>query len=103
MISAVVNTLEKVFNILSWADRRRSIIIFCILFFIANVANTYIFQIIGTIFCIHRLYKGIKFYEKRHYFNNRKLAVYCLRYILNKKFSQLIPASKKVIETVVQG
>lgn len=96
MISAVINIVEKICNILSWADPRRSIIIFGILIFISIVANNYIFRGIGTIFCIHRLYKGKLFYTVKHYNNNRKLAIYCLRYILNKSFISLLPNKTKI-------
>lgn len=84
---------------LCWADPRRSIIVFCILLFAANVASTYIFQAIGTIFCLHRLYKGHSFYKSKHYTNNRKLAVYCLRYIINLNFSTLLGKDKKITTT----
>lgn len=100
MISAVINTLQKIFNVLCWADPRRSVIIFGILLFVSIVASTYIFQIIGTIFCVHRLYKGITFYKSKHYANNRKLAVYCLRYIINGQFSSIIGnKEKKIVES----
>lgn len=99
MISAVINTLEKVFNVLCWADSKRSIIVFAILIFVANVANTYIFQFIGTVFCVHRLYKGYGFYHHKHYTNNRKLAVYSLRYIMNEIFSYLLGKEKTISST----
>ena len=103
MISAVINSLEKIFNMLVWADSKRSIYIFMILLFVVLVAEPYIFQIIGTIFCIHRLFKGLNFYEKKHYSSNRKLAVYCLRYIMNLHFSALITNKDKKIKTIQQA
>ena len=97
MITAVINTLEKVFNIFSWADYRKSVIILVLLIFISNVANNYILRTIGVIFCIHRLVKGVSFYKIKHYNNNRKLAIYSLRYIINKSFPTLLPNKLKKI------
>ena len=102
MISAVINTLEKIFNVICWADPKRSVIIFGILLFVVTVAQPWIFQLIGTIFCIHRLVKGKIFYEHRHYVSNRKLAVYSLRYIMNLHFPTLIPTKDKKISSVAQ-
>lgn len=75
---------------------------FGILLFLVTVAEAYIFQIIGTVFCIHRFVKGQLFYERKHYSSNRKLAVYCLRYIINTHFSYLIPYVDKRITTINQ-
>ena len=102
MISAVINTLEKIFNIICWADPKRSAIIFGILLFIVTVAQPWIFQLIGTIFCIHRIVKGLNFYEKKHYASNRKLATFSLRYIMNLDFSVMIPGKEKKITTTNQ-
>lgn len=99
MISAVINTVEKVCNVFSWADPRRTIIIFGLLFLISNVANIYLLRAIGCLFCTHRLVKGLNFYEIKHYTNNRKLATYSLRYIINKEFSYLLPKDKKITTT----
>lgn len=67
------------------------------------MANNYLFRGIGVIFCIHRLVKGINFYRIKHYNNNRKLAIYCLRYIINKSFYYLLPGKEKKIETKDQN
>jgi len=102
MVSAVINSIEKILNVICWADPRRSIWVFGILIFLVTVAEAYIFQIIGTIFCIHRFVKGPLFYDRKHYSSNRKLAVYCLRYIINTHFTNLIPHNEKRIHTINQ-
>ena len=103
MINAVVSTVEKVCNMLVWADPRRSIFLFALLVFVSNVASNYLFRAIGIVFCLHRLWKGRNFYRLKHYNNNRKLAIYCLRYIVNKCFSSLLPNRTRKIETVDQN
>lgn len=100
MINAVINTVEKVCNVFCWADPRRSMLIFLVLLAIAIVASNYLFRGIGIIFCMHRLYKGANFYKLKHYHNNRKLAIYCLRYIINKSFPQLLPNKAKRIDSM---
>jgi hypothetical protein len=100
MINAVINTVEKICNVFSWADPRRSIIIFLLLILISSIASSYLFRGIGIVFCLHRLWKGKGFYRFKHYNNNRKLAIYCLRYILNKTFASLLPNKARKIETV---
>lgn len=97
MINAVINTVEKVCNVLSWADPRRSLVVFLLLVLIACVASSYLFRGIGIIFCLHRLWKGESFYRIKHYNNNRKLAIYGLRYIVNKAFYHLLPNKGKRI------
>jgi fatty-acid desaturase len=97
MINAVINTVEKVCNVLSWADPRRSLVIFLLLVLIACVASSYLFRGIGIVFCLHRLWKGESFYRIKHYNNNRKLAIYALRYIVNKAFPHLLPNKAKRI------
>jgi len=101
MISAAINTIEKICNVFSWADPRRTIIIFSLLFFISNVANVNLLRLIGFFFCTHRLVKGLNFYTIKHYSNNRKLAVYCLRYVINKEFKSLLP-KEETIATIDQ-
>lgn len=87
------------FNVLCWADPRRSIIVFVILLLVANVASTYIFQFIGTVFCVHRLFKGYGFYHHKHYRNNRKLTVFALRFIINQNFTLILGKDKKISST----
>lgn len=101
-MAAVACSVEKVFNVICWADPRRSVWVFSILILLVTVAEAYIFQIIGTIFCIHRFVKGPLFYQRKHYSSNRRLAVYCLRYIINTHFTYLVPDNKKRINTVNQ-
>lgn len=103
MINAVINTVEKFCNAFSWADPRRSIFIFAALILISYVANIYLIRGIGTIFCIHRLVKGKTFYALKHYKNNRKMAIFSLRYIINKSFTELLPQKGKKIETTDQN
>jgi hypothetical protein len=103
MISAAINTIEKIFNVFSWADPRRTVIIFSLLFFISNVANVNLLRLIGCLFCTHRLVKGLNFYKVKHYTNNRKLAVYCLRYVINREFKSLLPNKYDQIATIDQG
>lgn len=100
MISAVINTVEKVCNVLSWADPRRSLFVFLTLVLIACVASTYLIRAIAIIFCLHRLWKGENFYRLKHYHSNRRLAIYSLRYIVNKAFPHLLPNRARRIETI---
>lgn len=92
MINAVVSTVEKVCNVFSWADPRRSLVFFLLLVLLVSVASGYLLRGIGVVFCIHRLYKGNSFYRVKHYHNNRKLAIYALRYVVNKVFPHLLPS-----------
>jgi hypothetical protein len=99
MINAVINTVEKVCNVFSWADRRRSFVVFMLLVLIASVASNYLFRGIGIVFCLHRLVKGANFYRLKHYNNNRKLAIYSLRYVVNKSFPHLLPNRARKIDS----
>ena len=100
MINAVINTVEKICNVFSWADPRRSMVIFIILVVIAGLASNYLFRGIGIVFCLYRLHKGLNFYKMKHYRNNRKLAIYSLRYIINKSFPHLLPNKAKRIDSM---
>ena len=101
-VSASINSIEKLLNVICWADPRRSILVFVNLLLLVTVTEAYILQIIGSIFCIHRFVKGPVFYERKHYSSNRKLAVYCLRYIINSHFTNLVPNNEKRIHMINQ-
>jgi hypothetical protein len=90
IISGIVNTVEKFSNLFMWVDTKRSSLLLLVLVIFSGVANDFLVRAIGTIFCIHRLYKGMKYYSFKHYQRNRRIAVYTLRYIIKKHFMTLI-------------
>ncbi len=90
IISGIVNTVEKFLNLFLWVDSKRSSLLLLILVIFSGVANDFLVRSIGTIFCIHRLYKGMKYYAYKHYQRNRRIAVYTLRYIIKRHFLSLI-------------
>lgn len=96
MISGAVNFIEKLCNLFLWVDLKRTLLILFLLTIFSGVASDFLIRIIAIIFCTHRLYKGMNFYAFKHYERNRKIAVYTLRYILNKNFSLIInePSTK---------
>ena len=55
-----------------------------------GVASSILIRVGVSVFCLNRLRKGMNFYDYRHYSRNRKFAVYCLRYILQKDFPEII-------------
>ena len=99
IISGVVNSVEKCCNIFLWIDTKRSLLFLMILLIFSGIANDFLVRIIGVIFCVHRLYKGMNFYKLKHYSRNRKVAVFTLRYIIKKHFSNLVlvvPAGQQI-------
>ena len=86
MISGIVNTIEKICNMFLWIDTKRSSLLLFLLVLFSGVASDFLLRLIGSIFCIHRLYKGMNFYRFKHYPRNKKVALYTLRYIMNKHF-----------------
>lgn len=82
--------LEKVVNLLSWVDQKKTILIVVLLFLSTSFASGALIRVGLLFFSINRLRKGKNFYAKKHYEKNRKLAVYCLRYILHKSFPEII-------------
>lgn len=91
MISGVVNTIEKISNMFLWVDGKRTTLLLFILVIFSGVTSDYLLRLLGSIFCVHRLYKGLNFYKFKHYPRNRKIAIYTLRYIINRHFPYLIP------------
>lgn len=81
-------------NILSWVDYKRTIFIATLLLILCGIASGALVRILVSLFCIHRFYKGMFFYDKKHYARNREFAVYSLRYILQKSFPQVIGDKK---------
>ena len=93
MISGVVNTVEKAANLFLWIDGKRTLFLLILIVVFSGVASDFLFRFIGTVFCIHRLYKGMNFYSFKHYSRNKKIGLFTLRYLLNKHFSHLIPTT----------
>ena len=62
MISSAINTIEKVGNLLSWFDPKRTIFLISVLFIFSGVASDLLIRGIITVFCIHRFVKGLNFY-----------------------------------------
>ena len=89
MISAMVNGIEKIANLLSWVDAKRTIFFLCLLVILFGVASGWVIRIIVTLFSIHRLMKGMEYYNARHYPLNRNFGIYGIRYIINKHFPEL--------------
>lgn len=94
MINTVACSLEKVGNLLSWVDYKRTTFIAMLLLILSGLASGTLVRILVSLFCVHRFYKGMFFYDHKHYLNNRKFAVYCLRYILQKSFPTIIGEKK---------
>lgn len=94
MIDTVANAIEKVGNLVSWFDPKRTIALLSVILIFSGVASGYFVRTIITLFCIHRFVKGMHFYNKKHYTNNRRFAVFCLNYIIRKHFPQLITPKK---------
>lgn len=82
--------IEKIANLLSWVDPKRTIFIICLLYILLGIANGWLIRIIVTLFSTHRLVKGMEYYTKKHYKLNRTFAVYGIRYIINKHFPELL-------------
>jgi hypothetical protein len=76
-----------------WIDTKRSSLLLFLLVLFSGVASDFLLRLIGCIFCIHRLYKGLNFYRLKHYSRNKQIALYTLRYIMNKNFQNLISNS----------
>jgi hypothetical protein len=73
-----------------WIDGKRTSLLLFLLIIFSGVTSDFLIRLIGSIFCIHRLYKGMNFYKLKHYKRNRKMAVFTLRYVINKHFQNLI-------------
>lgn len=90
MISTIVSTVEKLVNILSWVDYKRTLFISTLLLILTGLASGSLLRLVVSLFCIHRFYKGMFFYDHKHYVRNRMFAVYSMRYILQKSFPTII-------------
>lgn len=97
MINSVVCALEKVGNLLSWVDYKRTAFIATLLMILSGIASGWVVRILISLFCIHRFYKGLFFYREKHYTCNRMFAVYSLRYIMQKYFPNVIGDKKNHI------
>ena len=96
LISSAINTIEKVGNLLSWIDPKRTIFLLMVLFIFSGLASDYLIRGIISIFCIHRFVKGLHFFQHKHYNNNRRFAVYCMRYLMHKHFPNIIGARRNM-------
>ena len=94
MIDTVANTIEKIGNLVTWFDPKRTIFLLAIILIFSGVASGYFVRLIISLFCIHRFVKGMHFFHKKHYVNNRRFAVFCLNYIIRKNFPQIISSKK---------
>ena len=90
MINTVVCALEKLGNLLSWMDYKRTTFLAKLLLILKGLASAWLVRILVSLFCIHRFYKGLFFFREKHYVRNRMFAVYCLRYIMQKSFPNVI-------------
>lgn len=90
MINTIVSTVEKIINLLSWVDYKRTLFLATLLLMLTGLASGSLVRILVSLFCIHRFYKGMFFYDHKHYKRNRMFAVYSLRYILQKYFPSII-------------
>lgn len=94
MISTIVSTVEKLVNLLSWVDYKRTLFLSTLLLILTGLASGSLVRLLVSLFCIHRFYKGLFFYDHKHYKTNRMFAVYSMRYILQKSFPTIIGDKK---------
>lgn len=97
MINSVVCALEKLGNLLSWVDYKRTAFLATLLLILTGLASGWLVRVLVSLFCVHRFYKGLFFYREKHYVRNRMFAVYGLRYIMHKYFPAVIGDSKNHI------
>lgn len=55
-----------------------------------GIATGNLIRIIISIVCIVKMIKGPSYYRNKHYNHNRKVAIYALRYIMQKSFPNII-------------
>lgn len=84
IINSLAFTLEKVANLFCWVDIRRTIIVALGALILTGIASGTTLQLIVCSFCAAKLFKGPSYYDHKLYKNNRKVSLYCLRYILQR-------------------
>lgn len=78
--------MEKIANVFSWIDYKKTAFIAFLLLILTGIASGQLLRIVLSLFCIQKMVKGKNYYFNKHYLNNRKFGIYCLRYILQKSF-----------------
>ena len=96
MINTIISTIEKIGNLLSWVDYKRTLIICFVLLLLLGIASGWVMRIIITFVCIHRIVKGLEYYKEKHYQDNRKFAIHGLKYIIEKNFPSLMPNKEQL-------
>lgn len=84
VINGIAYTLEKIANLLSWIDYRKTVFVAFILLILAGIASGTAVQLILCAVCVAKIVKGPNYYRYKLYGKNRRFAVYSLRYILQK-------------------
>lgn len=90
IVNSIAFTIEKVANLLCWVDTRKTILVAMIVLIMTGLASGTTLQLIISGVCAAKLAKGTSYYHHKLYQNNRRLAIYTLRYILQKDFPYLI-------------
>lgn len=84
VINGIAFTLEKIANLLSWIDYRKTVFVAFILLILAGITSGAAVEFILCAVCLAKIIKGPNYYRYKLYEKNRSLAIYSLRYILQK-------------------